>query len=78
MEKDWNFDEVIDRSGTSSMKWEPQVLVSKFGEGREGSLPGVIKRDSLGSNEVPRCGGAIEPASHGDDSEFLQPAEPDL
>lgn len=39
MEKDWNFDEVIDRSGTGSMKWEPSVLRAKFGSGREGLLP---------------------------------------
>ena len=39
LEKDWNFDEVIDRSNTGSMKWEPSVLKFKFGEGRENLLP---------------------------------------
>jgi len=39
MEKDWNFDAIIDRSNTGSMKWEPEVLVEKFGPGREGLLP---------------------------------------
>ena len=35
MNKDWNFDQVIDRSGTASMKWEPQVLAKVFGKGKE-------------------------------------------
>lgn len=39
MQKDWNFDEVIDRSHTGSMKWEPEVLRIKFGPGRENLLP---------------------------------------
>ena len=39
MEKDWNFDEIIDRSNTGSMKWEPSVLVSQFGADREALLP---------------------------------------
>lgn len=39
LEKDWDFDEIIDRSHTSSMKWEPEVLVAKFGKGRENLLP---------------------------------------
>lgn len=39
MKKDWNFDTIIDRTGTGSMKWEPAVLRSKFGEGRENLLP---------------------------------------
>lgn len=37
--KDWNFDEVIDRSRTGSMKWEPGILRIKFGPGRENLLP---------------------------------------
>ena len=39
MEKDWNFDEVIDRRSTGSMKWEPAVLREKFGPGGENLLP---------------------------------------
>ncbi|MCG8615094.1 MAG: pyridoxal phosphate-dependent aminotransferase [Desulfobacterales bacterium] len=39
MEKDWNFDEVIDRSDTGSMKWEPEILRLKFGPGRENLMP---------------------------------------
>jgi len=39
LERDWNFDEIIDRSNTGSMKWEPGVLKVKFGEGRENLLP---------------------------------------
>ena len=39
MEKDWNFDAIIDRSGTGAMKWEPIVLRSKFGKGGEDLLP---------------------------------------
>ncbi len=39
METDWNFDEIIDRSNTGSMKWEPSVLVAKFGQGKENLLP---------------------------------------
>ncbi len=38
-EKDWNFDKIIDRSNTGSMKWEPSVLRVKFGKGRENLLP---------------------------------------
>jgi len=38
-EKDWNFDEVIDRSSTGSMKWEPAVLRATFGRGKEDLLP---------------------------------------
>jgi len=37
--KDWNFDEIIDRRGTVSMKWEPEVLSAIFGKGRENLLP---------------------------------------
>lgn len=33
--KDWNFDEIIDRSNTGSVKWEPDILQAKFGRGRE-------------------------------------------
>ncbi len=39
MKKDWNFDEMIDRSNTASMKWEPEVLKRIFGKGREDLLP---------------------------------------
>lgn len=39
MNKDWNFDEIVDRSGTASMKWEPQALTRVFGKGRENLLP---------------------------------------
>ena len=39
MFKDWNFDEIIDRTGTASMKWEPGVLSAVFGEGKEDLLP---------------------------------------
>jgi cystathionine beta-lyase len=39
MNKDWNFDEVIDRSNTNAMKWEPGVLTRVFGQGREDLLP---------------------------------------
>jgi cystathionine beta-lyase len=39
MEKDWNFDEIIDRSNTGSMKWEPGILRMKFGAGGEDLLP---------------------------------------
>ncbi|MFO7751209.1 MAG: MalY/PatB family protein [Desulfobacteraceae bacterium] len=39
MEKEWNFDEIIDRSGTRSVKWEPSVLGAKFGKGRDDLLP---------------------------------------
>jgi len=39
MEKNWNFDEIIDRAGTGSMKWEPSILEIKFGEGRDNLLP---------------------------------------
>ena len=38
-QKDWNFDEIIDRRNTGSMKWEPDVLRAKFGPGREHLLP---------------------------------------
>ena len=31
MTKDWNFDEIIDRSNTASMKWEPEILSGIFG-----------------------------------------------
>jgi cystathionine beta-lyase len=39
MNKEWNFDQVIDRSGTASMKWEPHVLGKVFGKGKENLLP---------------------------------------
>jgi len=35
----WNFDEVIDRRNTASMKWEPHQLRKRFGEGKENLLP---------------------------------------
>jgi cystathionine beta-lyase len=38
-EKDWDFNEIIDRKNTGSMKWEPKVLCTKFGKGREDLLP---------------------------------------
>lgn len=39
MSGDWDFDEVIDRSNTASMKWEPGVLSAIFGKGKEKLLP---------------------------------------
>lgn len=39
VEKDWNFDEIIDRRHTGSIKWEPSVLNAKFGKGREDLMP---------------------------------------
>ncbi|MBT7261141.1 MAG: pyridoxal phosphate-dependent aminotransferase, partial [Desulfobacula sp.] len=39
MSKDWDFDEIVDRSGTASMKWEPSVLTAMFGKGKENLLP---------------------------------------
>ncbi len=39
MYKDWNFDKIIDRSGTASVKWEPSVLSAIFGKGKENLLP---------------------------------------
>ncbi|MCF6246430.1 MAG: pyridoxal phosphate-dependent aminotransferase [Desulfobacula sp.] len=39
MKKDWDFDEIIDRSNTGSMKWEPDVLREKFGNQRGNLLP---------------------------------------
>jgi len=39
MEKAWNFDEIIDRSNTGSMKWTPSILEAKFGTGRQDLLP---------------------------------------
>jgi cystathionine beta-lyase len=38
-ENNWDFDEIIDRSSTGSIKWEPKVLREKFGQGRENLLP---------------------------------------
>lgn len=32
MTKDWNFDDIIDRSDTASMKWEPSILSNLFGK----------------------------------------------
>lgn len=31
--KDWNFDEIVDRQSTSSMKWDFSFLESRFGKG---------------------------------------------
>lgn len=39
MTKDWDFDEIIDRTGTASMKWEPAVLSSVFGDAKTDLLP---------------------------------------
>jgi len=39
MTEKWNFDEMIDRSGTGSMKWEPMVLNAKFGPGSQALQP---------------------------------------
>jgi cysteine-S-conjugate beta-lyase len=39
LKQDWDFDAIINRSNTGSMKWEPSVLRVKFGEGRENLLP---------------------------------------
>ncbi|MCG8688676.1 MAG: pyridoxal phosphate-dependent aminotransferase [Desulfobacterales bacterium] len=39
MKAPWTFDEIIDRSNTSSMKWEPDVLKAKFGKNRQNLLP---------------------------------------
>ncbi|WP_457554075.1 MalY/PatB family protein [Desulfobacula sp.] len=39
MSKDWNFDEIVDRKDTASMKWEPSVLSRIFGNGKENLLP---------------------------------------
>lgn len=38
-DKDWDFDEIINRSGTGSMKWDPKILQAKFGKGRQDLLP---------------------------------------
>ncbi len=39
MHKDWDFDEIVDRNNTASMKWEPGVLSAIFGKGKENLLP---------------------------------------
>ena len=39
MENNWDFDKIIDRSHTGSMKWEPGVLRAKFGRKRGNLLP---------------------------------------
>jgi cysteine-S-conjugate beta-lyase len=39
LEKEWNFDEIIDRGNTGSIKWEPDQLRATFGPGRENLLP---------------------------------------
>ncbi len=39
MEKNWNFDEVIDRTGTDAVKWEPDVLLNVFGKDGRNLLP---------------------------------------
>ena len=37
--KKWNFDEVISRQGTDSVKWDPKYLRFQFGKGKEELLP---------------------------------------
>lgn len=39
MNQEWNFDQIIDRNGTCSMKWEPAVLNAKYGPDSENLLP---------------------------------------
>nr|WP_320192779.1 MalY/PatB family protein [uncultured Desulfobacter sp.] len=39
MKDQWNFNQVIDRSNTGSVKWESSVLEQKFGKGRGNLLP---------------------------------------
>ncbi len=39
MKKEWDFDQVVDRKHTASMKWDPKVLSAVFGKGREHLLP---------------------------------------
>jgi len=39
MTTEWNFDQIIDRTGTGSMKWEPVVLNAKFGPDSEDLQP---------------------------------------
>ncbi len=39
MKKEWDFDQVVDRSHTASVKWAPKVLSAVFGKGRENLLP---------------------------------------
>ena len=38
MSNDWDFDEIVDRSNTGSVKWEPDILRTKFGKGGEDLL----------------------------------------
>ncbi len=35
IENEFDFDEIIDRSHTGSMKWEPEILKTKFAKGKE-------------------------------------------
>ncbi len=37
--KNWNFDKILDRIGTNSVKWDPFFLKYQFGEGKEDLLP---------------------------------------
>jgi len=39
IEKDWDFNEIVDRSNTWAMKWEPEVLEMKFGKEKKELLP---------------------------------------
>ncbi len=39
MENQWDFNQVIDRSNTGSVKWAPSVLEQTFGKGRGNLLP---------------------------------------
>ncbi|MCG8551772.1 MAG: pyridoxal phosphate-dependent aminotransferase [Desulfobacterales bacterium] len=39
MENQWDFNQVIDRSSTGSVKWSPSVLEQNFGKGRGNLLP---------------------------------------
>lgn len=38
-DQDLDFDQIIDRSETGSLKWEPEILQAKFGKGRQDLLP---------------------------------------
>jgi len=37
--KKWNFDEIIPRQNTDSVKWDPKYLRFQFGKGNENLLP---------------------------------------
>lgn len=36
---DWDFDQIIDRKNTGSVKWSPDILRARFGKGREHLTP---------------------------------------